>query len=138
MAISKEQALRPYVQALGNAFADMDSLPEQVDELTRSMDQVEQSLTDTVNPFVDRFRFGMTEEITVEAGISYSGPVTYDVPFDENARYILLIDFADGTMPTNLSVSIVESEYSGFRYTVHNAGENDVTVRLVYMGVRVG
>ncbi len=113
MAISKDQALRPYVQELGNAFEVMEEL-------------------------AGRFRFGTTEEATIEAETSYSELVTYDVPFDQSATSVPFIGFTDGIVPTNISVSIVESSNSGFRYTVHNAGERDATVRLGYMGVRVG
>ena len=124
MAISKDQPIRPYVQALG-------------DDLVTSLDLIEQSLIDTINPFIGRFRFGTTDEVTIEAGINYSEPIIYNVPFAESAKYILLIDFTNAITPTNLSITINDKSYSGFRYTVHNAGEQDVTVRLGYMGMRV-
>lgn len=118
MAISKEQPLRPYVQELGDAF--------------------DQTLTNTVYPLVGRFRFGITDEITIPANSSYSGSVTYAIPFDETTNSIPFVGFAAGDVLTNLSIVITDSSYSGFSYSVANANEEDATVRLGYMGVRVG
>lgn len=109
----------------------------QVLELTNGVDSIEQTELPNIQAFLNRFRIGATEQITVESAGSYSSSLVYQTPFDETDLTFVTLGFADDIPLTDLHVSLIDSTYSGFSYSVSNTGSDDADIRIGFLAVKV-
>lgn len=101
----------------------------------------QEGLSETVSGILARLanlKFGATEEITVQANYSYSGSYDYPEPFGASSKSFVLLGFVDATLQTTLSLILIESTYSGFRYSINNTGTDPATVTVGYLAIAVG
>lgn len=92
-----------------------------------------------VNSFMNRFKIGLTESVTVEMGNSVSDTFSFDEPFADDAEIGIFLICVDGSeILTNLSCKLISATYSGFSYAVFNDSESDVTIKVGYLAVRMG
>lgn len=96
------------------------------------------ALQNAFNELSGALKIGATEEITVPANDTYSGSHTYPISFDETAKSFVILGFADGTQQDTLSVTLTDSTYSGFSYSVTNTDADPATVTIGYLAVKVG
>lgn len=128
---------------LGNGFTETsvtDSLSatnRQVFALTNDVNAMEQTSIPALQSFVNRFRLGATEQITVEAAGSYSSSLVYQTPFESTDLTFVMLGFADDLPLTDLSINLIDSTYSGFSYSVANTGSDDVDLRIGFLAVKV-
>ena len=151
MAISKTQPMRPAeielvdeVNRLANASSSQAGQIASLNAAIESEAQVRlnavrdlQTALPGIQSFVNRFRLGVTEQITVEAAGSYSSSLVYQTPFESTDLTFIVLGFADDLPLTDLSINLIDSTYSGFSYSVSNTGSNDVDVRIGFLAVKV-
>lgn len=92
----------------------------------------------TLQNWQDRFRLGLTTNVTVVAGSSTSGTQAFATPFDSGADvavFPVCVD-ASGNF-TDLSCKLVSADYAGFSFAVYNDTQADVTVKVGFLAVRV-
>lgn len=143
MAISKDQPLRPYVQALGDALegkadeSNLSALTRQVLLLSQEVDDLEAAVPG-LQSFLANFKIGMQADVTVPANDSYASSVTFAEPFGQTARCALFADVITDEVKTLFELTIIDCSYSGFSYSVSNSDEDDHVVSIGYMAVKVG
>lgn len=85
---------------------------------------------------LENIKFGMIPlDLTVPANDSYAGSYDYPEPFDSNAQTFVMIGFADGPMPATLSLTLVDSSYSGFSYSITNTDTDPASVTVGYLAI---
>lgn len=84
---------------------------------------------------LENIKFGFTLELTVPASDTYEGTYTYPDPFPPTAQSLVMLGFADGPMPATLSLSLVDSSYSGFSYSITNTDTDPATVTVGYLAI---
>lgn len=142
-AQERSQAIADLQGQIGNGFSQTsvtDSLSAtnaQVLALTEDVDALEQTSIPALQGFVNRFRLGATEQITVEAAGSYSSSLVYQTPFESADLTFVVLGFADDLPLTDLNINLIDSTYSGFSYSVSNTGSDDVDVRIGFLAVKV-
>jgi len=151
MAISKTQPMRPAelelvdeVNRLTNASSSQAGQIASLNAAIEAEAQVRlnavrdlQTALPGIQSFVNRFRLGVTEQITVEAAGSYSSSLVYQTPFESTDLTFVVLGFADNLPLTDLTINLIDSTYSGFSYSVANTGSNDVDVRIGFLAVKV-
>lgn len=93
---------------------------------------------DDINQWQDRFRFGLTQSVTVEAGGYTSGTLVFETPFDDNAEVAVFPVCVDsGATLTDLSCKPNIVTYSGFSFDVYNDTQASVTTKVGFLAVKV-
>lgn len=128
---------------IGNGFTETDitqslgATNAQVLTLTNDVNAIEQTALPSVQSFINRFRLGVTEQITVEAAGSYSSSLVYQTPFEATDLTFVVLGFADDLPLTDLTINLIDSTYSGFSYSVSNTGSDDADIRIGFLAVKV-
>lgn len=110
---------------------------QQVLALTQDVDDIEQVQIPGIQSFLNRFRLGATEQITVPAADVYASSLVYQTPFEATDLTFVVLGFADDLPLTDLSINLIDSTYSGFSYSVANTGSDPVDVRIGFLAVKV-
>jgi len=128
---------------IGNGFTEttitqsLSATNAQVLALTEGVGAIEQTALPGIQSFVNRFRLGVTEQITVEAAGSYSSSLVYQTPFEATDLTFVMLGFADDLPLTGLTINLIDSTYSGFSYSVGNTGSDDAEIRIGFLAVKV-
>lgn len=99
------------------------------------------ALSDTVADILARLaniKFGATEEITVPANDSYASSYVYPEPFGSSSKSFVILGFADDLLQATLEVTLIDSTYSGFSYSITNTDSDPATVTIGYLAIAVG
>lgn len=136
------------IEAIADEISDREAADEtltnslgatnaQVLGLTNDVNALE-AAQPAMNSFMNRFKIGLTESVTVEMGDSVSDTFSFDEPFEDDAEIGVFLICVDGSeILTNLSCKLISATYSGFSYAVFNDSESDVTIKVGYLAVRM-
>lgn len=139
----REAAVQGVQNQIGDGFTEtsvttsLSATNQQVLLLGNEQDE----LSETVSGILARLanvKFGATEEITVPANDSYASSYVYPEPFGASSRSFVLLGFADDLLQATLSVTLVDSTYSGFSYSITNTDADPATVTIGYLAIAVG
>ena len=139
-AEARAQAVQGVQDQLGNGFTETSvttALGEAFDQIL-SLGNDQAGLADDVSSilgWLENIKFGITVEITVPANDSYADSYVYSEPFDSSAMTLVLLGFADGPMPATLSLTLVDSSYSGFSYSITNTDTDPATVTVGFLAI---
>lgn len=111
----------------------------QVIALTNDVDQLEQQTVPALQAFMNRFRIGLTETLTIQASSSQAGSVTFNTPYPDTAKICVFPCCVDeGEIFTNLECQLISATYSGFSYNIVNADATDShTIAVGFVAVQV-
>lgn len=93
---------------------------------------------DDINQWQDRFKLGLTQNVTIAAGSSTSGTLAFESPFGEDAEvavFPVCVD-ASGNF-TDLSCKLISADYSGFSFAVYNDTQASVTTKVGFLAAKV-
>lgn len=139
-AEARAQAVQGVQTQIGNGFSQTsvtDSLSA-TNQLLFQLGNEQDALSESVSgilAILDKLKFGMTVEVIVPANDSYAGSYVYSEPFDSSAQILVMLGFADGPMPATLSLTLVDSSYSGFSYSISNTDTDPATVTVGYLAI---
>lgn len=86
----------------------------------------------------NRFRLGLSPSVTVEAGSSTSGTLSFGTPFEQDAEVAVFLVCVSGTeVLTDLSCQLNSATYSSFSFAVLNDSQADATVKVGFLAVRM-
>lgn len=91
----------------------------------------------TLNSFNNRFRIGVISGIEVPALESVSSSFSYNTPFEENDISFVVLGLADDLLQAPYEVTLIDSTYSGFSYSINNTDSDPATLSLGFMAVKV-
>ena len=116
----------------------LDATNAQVLALTNDVDTLEQETVPPLQTFVNRFRTGLTESLTIAASGSQSGNVTFNTPYEDTAQ-ICVFPCCVGASElfTNLECQLISATYSGFSYNIVNTDTNSHTIAVGFVAVQV-
>ena len=93
---------------------------------------------ESVIEWQERFRLGLTQSVTVEAGSSTSDTLEFGNQFSDDAEVAVFLACVDGSeILTELSCKLVSATYSGFSFAVYNETQADVTIKVGFLAVKV-
>lgn len=93
---------------------------------------------DDINQWQDRFRFGLSTNVTVAAGSSTTGTLAFESPFGEDAEVAVFPVCVDGSGNfTDLSCKLISADYSGFSFAVYNDTQASVTTKVGFLAAKV-
>lgn len=145
MAVSKHQNERPAIDALidlanqlegeiGDGFTET-SVTTTVNLLGEGQSMLAEDVWGILAT-LENIKFGVVPlELTVPANDTYESAYVYPEPFDSSAMTLVMLGFADGPMPATLSLTLVDSSYSGFSYSITNTDTDPATVTLAYLAI---
>lgn len=142
-AAARAQAVQGVQNQIGDGFTEtsvttsLSATNQQVLLLGNEQDE----LSETVSGILARLaniKFGATEEITVPANDSYSSSYVYPESFDASSKSFVVLGFADDLLQATLSVTLIDSTYSGFSYSITNSDADPATVTIGYLAIAVG
>lgn len=143
-AQERSQAIADLQGQIGNGFSQTsvtDSLSAtnaQVLALTEDVDTLEQTSIPALQGFVNRFRLGLSPSVTVEAGSSTSGTLSFGTPFEQDAEVAVFLVCVNGAeVLTDLSCQLNSATYSSFSFAVLNDSQADVTIKVGFLAVRM-
>lgn len=141
-AEARAQAVRAVQSQIGDGFTEtsvttsLGATNQQVTLLGDAQAALAEDVTGILDK-LDNIKFGLTGPITVQANYTYSSSYVYPEPFDASAKSFAFLGFADATLQPTLSVTLLESTYSGFRYSISNTGTDPATVNVGYLAIAV-
>lgn len=92
----------------------------------------------TLQNWQNRFRLGLTPNVTVEMGDSTSDTLAFATPFEDDAEVAVFLICVDGSeILTDLSCKLISATYSGFSFAVFNDSQTDVTIKVGFLAVRM-
>ena len=159
MAISRQQPMRPALNAALDALDTLESVPQDVASLTQSLSATNQQilyLTGEVNEIeqetiptltadiatletaIDPYARGLSEKITVPANDSVSTSIVFTNPFPENAACGVFPCVVTNEIATLFSITIIDCTYSGFSFSVSNSDADAHDVYIGYVAVSFG
>lgn len=121
-------------QSLSATNAAVSSIDGDVTELQGNVE----SLQTAFNALSGALKIGATEEITVPANDSYSSSFSYPQPFEDTSKSFVVLGFADDLLQGTLELTLIDSTYSGFSYSINNTDADPATVTIGYLAVKVG
>lgn len=139
-AEARAQAVQGVQTQLGGGFTEtsvttaLGNTNEQVGQLGDGLDELAGVISDIIDALAN-IKFGITVEITVPANDTYADSYVYAEPFDSTAKTLVMLGFADGPMPATLSLSLVDSSYSGFSYSISNTDTDPATFTVGYLAI---
>lgn len=137
MAISRNQPMRPALQQALDALDTLDSVPQDVSSLTRSLSATNQQvllLTEdmaTLETAISPYVRGLSEKITIPANNRITTSIEFPNPFPENAVCGVFPCVITNEISTLLEITIINCTNSGFYFTVSNG---DAHAHDVYIG----
>lgn len=140
-AEARAQAVQGVQTQLGNGFTEtsvttaLGATNEQVGQLGDGMDALA-GIVSGIIEHLENIKFGIIPlELTVPANDTYTDSYVYPEPFDSSAMTLVMLGFADGPMPATLSLTLVDSSYSGFSYSITNTDTDPATVTVGFLAI---
>lgn len=144
----RELAIAGVQSIIGEGFSDQLTIAQSLsatndavsgidDDVTELQGNVE-SLQTAFNALSGALKIGSTEEITVPANDSYSSSFSYPQPFADTSKSFVVLGFADDLLQSKLEITLIDSTYSGFSYSITNTDADPATVTIGYLAVKVG
>lgn len=97
-----------------------------------------QNKLDSINQWQDRFRMGLSADVTVAAGGSTSDMLIFGSTFDSSAKVAVFPTCVNGSANlADLSCKVTRANYEGFSFDVHNDTQAEVTIKVGYLAVKV-
>lgn len=144
-AQNRNQAIQGLQTQIGYGFSEtsvtqsLGATNRQVTELASDVDQIEETLSLSVNTFINRFRIGHTESIEIPANSAQAGSLTFNTPYADTSQVcVYLCCVGSGEDFTHLECHLISATYSGFSYNiVNNDQANAHTIALGFVAVQV-
>ena len=141
-AEARSQAVQGLQAQIGDGFAEtsVTTALGATNQLVGQLGDEQDALYNTVagiESTLECIKFGVIPNITVPANDTYSGTYTYDEPFDAGAKSFVFPGFASVESQTTLSLTLIDSSYSGFSYSVSNTDTDPATVNVGYLAIAV-
>ena len=139
-AEARSQAVQGLQAQIGDGFAEtsvttaLGATNQQVSQLGDEQDALYNTVAG-IEATLECIKFGVIPNITVPANDTYSGTYTYDEPFDAGAKSFVFLGFASVESQTTLSLTLIDSSYSGFSYSVSNTDTDPATVTVGYLAI---
>jgi hypothetical protein len=97
-----------------------------------------QNMSAAISQFQDRFRMGLSADVTVAAGGSKSGILWFEPDFaSESEVAVFPVCVGSGMTLTDLPCKVTRANYQGFSFDVYNGTQADVTIKVGYLAVKV-
>lgn len=128
-ATTRAQAVQNVQNQIGDGFTETN--------ITTSLSATNQKVSGILSRLAN-IKFGATEEITVPANDSYENFYVYPEPFGANSKSFAILGFTDGLLQATLTVTLIDSTYSGFSYSITNTDADPATVNIGYLAIAVG
>ena len=123
-------AVQSISDEIGSGFSAQETIADAIGELEAAMG--------VVSAWQSRFRLGLTDSVTIEAGGSQSDTLSFNTAFADDAEVAVFLVCVDGAeILTNLDCTLISATYSGFSWSVANGGEDDVSVKVGFLAVRM-
>lgn len=141
-AEARSQAVQGLQAQIGDGFAEtsvttaLGATNQRVGQLGDEQDALYNTVAG-IEATLESIKFGVIPNITVAANDTYSGTYTYDEPFDAGAKSFAFLGFASVESQTTLSLTLIDSSYSGFSYSVSNTDTDPATVTVGYLAIAV-
>lgn len=142
-AEARAQAVQGIQNQIGDGFSEtsittsLSATNQQVLLLGNEQDALSETVSDILARLAN-IKLGATTEITVPANDSYASSYVYPEPFDARSKSFVILGFADDLLQATLSVTLIDSTYSGFSYSVTNTDADPATVTIGYLAIAVG
>ena len=139
-AEARSQAVQGLQTQIGDGFAEtsVTTALGATNQLVGQLGDEQDALYNTVSGIeatLECIKFGVIPNITVPANDTYSGTYTYEEPFDAGAKSFVFLGFASVESQTTLSLTLIDSSYSGFSYSVSNTDTDPATVTVGYLAI---
>lgn len=97
-----------------------------------------QNALDHIIQWQDRFRMGLSADVTVAAGGSTSDMLIFGSAFDSEAEVAVIpVCVGSGMALTDLSCKVTRANYQGFSFDVYNGTQAEVTIKVGFLAVKV-
>ena len=142
-AEARAQAVQGVQNQIGDGFAEtsvttsLSATNQQVLLLGNEQDELSETVSGILS-LLANIKFGATEEITVPANDSYASSYVYPEPFGASSKSFVILGFADDLLQATLSVTLIDSTYSGFSYSITNTDADPANVTIGYLAIAVG
>lgn len=93
--------------------------------------------SETLESFVNRFKIGCINNITIPANDSVSTSATFAEPFDSTDSCVLFAQVITSELANLFTYTLIDCTYSGFSYSIANSDADAHTVSLGYIAVKV-
>lgn len=140
-AEARAQAVQGVQTQIGDGFTEtsvttaLGATNEQVSQLGEGLVSIAEDVFGILTR-LGNIKFGMIPlDLTVPANDTYADSYVYPEPFDSSAKTLVMLGFADGPMPATLSLTLVDSSYSGFSYSITNTDADPATVTVGYLAI---
>ena len=136
---AEEQARAQAVQGVQNQIGEGIFSPSFT--ITQGFQQsgvVLQNMSDAISTWQDRFRIGLSEDVTVTAGGSASGILWFEPDFaSESEVAVFPVCVGSGVTLADLSCKVTRANYQGFSFDVYNGTQAEVTIKVGFLAVKV-
>lgn len=130
----RELAIAGVQSIIGEGFSEQLTIAQSVSGVQASVAALQTAL----NALSGALKIGATEEITVPANDSYSSSISYPQPFADTSKSFVVLGFADDLLQGTLELTLIDSTYSGFSYSITNTDADPANVTIGYLAVKVG
>lgn len=151
----RELAIAGIQSIIGEGFSDQLTIAQSLSATNEAVSGIDDDVTDlqesvsgvqanvsalqtAFNALSGALKIGATEEITVPANDSYSSSFSYPQPFADTSKSFVILGFADDLLQGTLELTLIDSTYSGFSYSITNTDADPATVTVGYLAVKVG
>ena len=144
----RELAISGVQSIIGEGFSDQLTIAQSLSATNEAVSGIDEDLTElqgnveslqtAFNALSGALKIGSTEEITVPANDSYSSSFSYPQPFADTSKSFVILGFADDLLQGTLELTLIDSTYSGFSYSITNTDADPATVTIGYLAVKVG
>lgn len=129
---------------VSNRIAAVTNVQNQIGDGFTSESTVTQSVYEnkvaiqSLQTWKNRFRLGVTPSVTVEAGGSTSGTLSFGTPFEQDAEVAVFLVCVNGAeVLTDFSCQLNSVTYSSFSFAVSNDSQADATIKVGFLAVRM-
>ncbi len=149
-ANTREQADTNIQSQIGNGFDSQNTITaykSAIDAFLGDRSQLDDTVVDAIlglvdnneifGAFLDRFEFGIIENITIPANDSVSTSHVFATPFESTDSCILLAQVITSESYSLFTYTLNSCTYSGFSYSITNSDADAHTVALGFIAIKV-
>ena len=93
---------------------------------------------DAIDQWQDRFRIGLSADVTVAAGGSTSDVIIFGSAFESESEVAVFpVCVGSGVDLADLSCKLSRTNYQGFSFDVYNGTQAEVTIKVGFLAVKV-
>ena len=97
-----------------------------------------QNMSNAISQFQDRFRVGLSADVTVSAGGSKADILIFEPAFaSESEVAVFPVCVGSGVPLDDLSCKVTRANYQGFSFDVYNGTQAEVTIKVGFLAVKV-